>query len=265
MTLAAADLGLAAGRAPALDEDFHVHSTFSDGTSTISENLAAAEARGLRTICMTEHVRAGTSWLPEFVSAVAGLRPPAGLAVRTAVEAKILDMTGRLDLPGDLSGIDLVLIADHQFPADVGPVDPAALGRDLADGAVSPADVLECLAEATANAASTVRTGILAHLFSVLPKVGLSEDDVPDALLSWLARRLRDAGAVAEVNEKWSCPAPRTVAALARAGVPLVASSDSHHSSDVGSYRSVRRTVGTVFGAGTVFGGGTVFGDGAGP
>jgi putative hydrolase len=178
---------------------------------------------------------------------VGQLQPPAWLTVRTGVEAKILDMTGRLDLPADLSGIDLVLIADHQFPADIGPVDPAGLRQDLADGTVSPADAVECLAEATANAASTVPAAILAHLFSVLPKIGLSENDVPDGLLGSLAGRLLASGAAVEVNEKWSCPAPRTVAALAGAGVPLVASTDSHHSSAVGRYQSVRDTVGAVF------------------
>jgi putative hydrolase len=47
-----------------------------------------------------------------------------------------------------------------------------------------------------------------------------------------------------EVNEKWSCPSARTVTAMARAGVSLVAGSDSHHCRDVGVYRSVRLTVG---------------------
>jgi putative hydrolase len=48
------------------------------------------------------------------------------------------------------------------------------------------------------------------------------------------------------VNEKWSCPSPRTVAALAAAGVPLVAGSDSHHCRDIGRYDSVAATVTAV-------------------
>jgi putative hydrolase len=232
---------------PALDQDHHVHSTFSDGASSIEDNVAAAAARGLRMVCLTEHVRSDTTWLPEFVSAVAGLERPDGLKVRAGVEAKILDMTGRLDLPESMPEVDSVLIADHQFPADFGPVQPAELAAELSYGEVTAGDALECLVEATANAAATVPNGTLAHLFSVLPKIGLREEDVPASLLDWLAVRLRSAGAAAEVNEKWSCPAPRTVAALVQAGVPLVASTDSHDCRDVGVYRSVSATVGAVF------------------
>ena len=121
------------------------------------------------------------------------------------------------------------------------------LRTEIADGRVAPADAVDCLVEATANAAATVPGGIVAHLFSVLPKIGLSEDDVPGELLAKLGSRLRAAGVMVELNEKWSCPAPRATAALAAAGVPLVASSDSHRSQDVGQYRSVPCTVGVVF------------------
>src|SRR3984957_19709133 len=108
-----------------LDEDFHVHSTFSDGASTLAQNVAAARDRGLRTLCLVDHVRQDTAWVPEFTAAVAPYRGQHGLRVLAGVEAKILDTAGHLDLPPGLrniGGIDLVLIADHQFPADNGPV-----------------------------------------------------------------------------------------------------------------------------------------------
>ena len=76
----------------------------------------------------------------------------------------------------------------------------------------------------------------------MLPKIGLDEAMVPEPLLAHLAKRIADTGAMVEVNEKWSCPSARAVTALARAGVPLVAGSDSHHCRDVGVYRSVRLT-----------------------
>jgi putative hydrolase len=87
---------------------------------------------------------------------------------------------------------------------------------------------------------------LLAHLFSLLPKIGLDEAQVPDTLLADLAKRAAHAGALVEVNEKWSCPSPRVVAAMAEAGATLVAGSDSHHCRDIGLYRSVRQTADAV-------------------
>jgi putative hydrolase len=228
-----------------LDEDFHVHSTFSDGASTLAENVRAARDRGLRSLCLVDHVRRDTAWLPEFTAGVATLRGEPGLRVLAGVEAKILDASGRLDLPPALDGIDLVLIADHQFPGDGGPVHPAQARADIRDGRMSPAEAVERLCEASVNALdATDRGRLLAHLFSVLPKMGLDEGMLPRPLLARLAARIAAAGAMVEINEKWACPSPRTVAALARAGVRLVAGSDSHHCRDVGVYRSVRLTAG---------------------
>jgi putative hydrolase len=234
-----------------LGEDYHVHSTFSDdGASTLAENVCAAVGRGLHTLCLADHVRRDTAWVPEFAAAVSEYRGRPGLRVMAGVEAKIWDGSGRLDLPDALDGIDLVLIADHQFPADNGPVHPAEVRSAIAYGGMTAAEAIERVCEATARAvlcggqASGGRAGVLlAHLFSLLPKIGLDEAMVPDGLLADLAKRAAHAGALAEVNEKWSCPSPRTVAALAWAGVTLVAGSDSHHCRDIGVYdRWVRPT-----------------------
>jgi putative hydrolase len=53
-----------------------------------------------------------------------------------------------------------------------------------------------------------------------------------------------------EVNEKWGCPSARTIRVLAGAGVPLVASTDSHDCATIGWYDRVRGIVdGAVSGA----------------
>lgn len=231
-----------------LDEDCHVHSTFSDdAVSTLAENVAAARERGLRTLCLTEHVRRGTPWVPEFLAAVHALPPVPGLEVLAGVEVKILDRAGRLDLPGGTGGVDIVLIADHQFPADCGPVHPRAMRDAIASRDVTVAAVVDCLLEATASALTQVARAQLAHLFSILPKMGLDESDIPDEAMGHLARQARIAGARLEVNEKWACPSARAVRAFAAAGVPLVASTDSHDCRDVGVYTSVRRIADGAF------------------
>jgi len=231
----------------ALDEDYHVHSTFSDGASTLAENVQAATERGLSTLCLVDHVRRDTTWVPDFAAAVRRYRQQPGLRVLAGVEAKILDASGRLDVPPDLArceDIDLVLIADHQFPADDGPVHPDQVRAAISGGRMTSAEAIERLCLATANA---LRPGaLLAHLFSLLPKIGLDEAMVPSSLLEDLGAKVASAGVLVEVNEKWSCPSARTVTALADAGVSLVAGSDSHHRRAVGVYRSVRQTVGAA-------------------
>lgn len=239
------------------DEDFHVHSTFSDdGASTLAENVETAQERGLSTLCLADHVRRDTAWLPEFLGAVSAYRRLAGLAVLSGVEAKVLDASGQLDLPPGLhgrhadadadasEGLDLVLIADHQFPGEGGPVHPARLRTAIEQRELTPQEAIEQLVKATVRAAAHVKKmgirPLVAHLFSLLPKSGLAEDQAPQPLLRELAAGLASSEAIAEVNEKWRCPSARTIGALRTAGVPIVAGSDSHHCRDIGRYVSVR-------------------------
>jgi putative hydrolase len=228
-----------------LDQDHHVHSTFSDdAVSTVAENVETARLRGLSALCLADHVRHDSAWVPDFVSAVDALRPVPGLDVLAGVEVKILDRTGRLDLPDDIGGTDVVLIADHQFPGDLGPVHPRAMRDAIASGLVTAGEVIDCLIDATMGALMTAtqldQRPQLAHLFSVVPKMGLDETSISDRAIGQLARQARAAGARLEVNEKWACPSARAVRAFAETGVDLVASTDSHDCRDIGAYSRVR-------------------------
>ncbi len=239
--------------APAIDPatmltvDGHVHSTWSDGASTPAENLAAAIAAGLEGMVMVDHVRRTTDWLPAMVRDVDALRASAALDVRIGVETKIMDATGRLDLPTRLDGVQTVLIADHRFPGPGGPIEPAQVTAWLRAGAVSPRHVLEDLVAAMIAALGTVRLpAVLAHPFSLLPKMGLRETDVPpDALLA-LAARCRETDTAIEINEKWRCPGSPIVELMRVEGVRLVVGSDAHDAPDVGRWSSVRDTLAAV-------------------
>lgn len=237
----------AADTLPRVDGDHHVHSTYSDdAVSTLAENLDAARRAGLREVRMVDHVRVSTTYVPEMLAAVRALPPVPGLRVLTGVEAKILDVTGAVDAPpevlaslGGPDGPDRVLLADHQVPGTDGPWSPSTTVRFIAEGRVSAADVVELVVTGTVRAVRRAGRAQLAHPFSILPKVGLTEDDVPDELLDELARVLVATGTPAEVNEKWRCPGRRVTDRWRAAGVVLVASTDAHTASDVGVYRWV--------------------------
>ncbi len=223
-----------------LRTDHHVHSTWSDdAVSSPLENLHAARAAGLASVRMVDHVRTTTTHVPEFLADIAALPRVDGLEVLTGVEAKILDASGRLDVPADLvvgpGGVDRVLIADHQFPGPGGPWSPRRTREELEAG-LSAEDALGILVTATVRAMERAGRGQLAHLFSLLPKIGLHEHDLLDEHVQAVAEAAVRTGTTVEVNEKWRCPGPRVVLALAAAGVPLVGSTDSHEATSVGRY-----------------------------
>lgn len=219
--------------------DHHVHSTFSDdAVSTLAENVAAAAAAGLTTVRLVDHVRQSTTWVPEYLAAVRGLSVPDGLEVLTGVEAKILDAAGTLDIPALPEGIDRILIADHQFPGVDGPLGPTAVRERIAGG-WGVDDALDQLVTSLIAAMRRHPGNQLAHCFSILPKVGLSEDDLGDERIAAWARAAAETDTLVEVNEKWGCPGIRSLAALREAGAGIVAATDSHVATDVGRYERV--------------------------
>jgi putative hydrolase len=224
--------------------DYHVHSTFSDDAeSSLAENLAAAAAVGLREIRLTDHVRQSTTWVPEFLAAVAAEPRDPSLTVFTGVEAKLLDATGAVDVPPGLvagvGGLDAIVIGDHQFPGPDGPWSPSQTRERLVNG-LAAADALDLLIVAGNRAMEATANAQLAHWFSILPKVGLSEDELGDDQLREWAQTAARTGTLIEVNEKWGCPGPRAIRAALDAGARVVASTDSHAASAVGRYDRVR-------------------------
>ena len=166
------------------------------------------------------------------------------------VEAKILDTAGHLDLPPGLDGgVDLVLVADHRFPAGTGPLHPDDVIKSMNNGTTTAAQAIEDLCRATANAISPARCPrrpLLAHLFSVLPKIGLSEAIVPGPILAELAWRIARSGRAGRGEREVVLPVAAHGRGAGAAGVPLVAGSDSHHCRDIGRYDSVAATVGAA-------------------
>ncbi|MEZ4400512.1 MAG: PHP domain-containing protein [Kofleriaceae bacterium] len=222
-----------------LAEDMHVHSTFSDGRGSLADNVAAATAAGLARLGCVDHVRRDSAWLPAFVAAVREAQATTAIELRLGVEAKFLDGHGRLDVPADLAGVARVYAADHQVPFGDGCHSPRQVRTWLTTGEVTAAAIVTTLVDATLAAAASYPL-VVAHLWSVLPKIGLSEDDVAEVELRRLADGLARAGAEVEIDEQWSSPGIRTARVMRDAGVQLRASSDAHLPERIGVYAHVR-------------------------
>lgn len=220
----------------ALAQDMHVHSTFSDGESTIEENVAEADRIGLTELACVEHVRGDTKWVPAYVAAIGDSRKRTPIVLRCAVEAKILDIYGCLDLPAELDGIDSVYAASHQAPSPDGPMNPRSTRERIEAEEIDPQMVLQWIVGGTVAAVRRHEHLVIAHLFSVLPGLGLDERDVPSDLIDSLAIAAAECNARVVLDEHWRCPAARTLRPFLRHGVPLLLGSGSHDSKTVGRY-----------------------------
>jgi putative hydrolase len=219
-----------------LRADMHVHSTFSDGRDAIEDNVARAEALGLTELGCVDHVRASTDWLPGYVEAVGRIRATTDVRLTCSIEAKLMDTTGALDLPDDIAGVEAIFAADHQVPLDDGPNHPRDVRERLERGELDAQAVLEAIVTSTARSLDRPEPVVIAHFFSVLPKIGLDEAQVPEDLVRHLASECKRTGQTIEISERWRCPNARTLRPFVDSGVPIVVSTDSHRSDTIGQY-----------------------------
>ena len=219
-----------------LDEDWHVHSTFSDGKDTMERDVEVAGERGLRLLCLVDHVRAETDWVGDFVAEARRVGDEASLAVLCGVETKMLDTLGELDLPRDFGLADRLLIADHQLPTPTGPMDPGEARGLIEQGDLAAGTAVRWLVEASSNALEAHPGAILAHSLSILPKLGLAPSAFTAEHEERLVAALQASGGCLEISERWRCPGVSLARRAIAAAVPVVASTDSHKATDIGLY-----------------------------
>jgi putative hydrolase len=77
---------------------------------------------------------------------------------------------------------------------------------------------------------------VIAHLFSALPTLGLSEGDAPAEMVDSLAIAAAESNAGILVDERWRCPAVRTLRPFLRHGVPVLLGTGSKSRETIGRY-----------------------------
>jgi putative hydrolase len=220
----------------ALTRDMHVYSTFSDGWNTVEENVAEAERIGLTELVFADHVRSDSRWLPAYAAAVSRCREQTSVVLHCAVEAKILDSYGHLDLPPKLNGVDAVYAVSHQAPSPDGPMNPRSTRERIEAGDLDPQMILSWMVAGTVAALHCHEHVVIAHLFSALPTLGLSEGDVPGEMVDSLAVAAAEADARILVDERLRCPTVRTLRPFLRRGVPVLLGTGSKNRGTVGRY-----------------------------
>jgi putative hydrolase len=230
----------------ALTRDMHVYSTYSDGQNTIEEIVAEAERIGLTELVFADHVRSDSGWVPDYVAAVSRCREKTSVVLHCAVEAKILDIYGHLDLPRRLTGVDAVYVVGHQAPSPDGPMNPRSTRERIEAGELNSQMILQWLIAGTAAALHHHEHVAIAHLFSALPSLGLVERDVAPELIDALATAAAESDAQIVVDERRRCPTARTLRPFSRRGVPLLTGTGSRNRETIGRYDYCAGVVGDL-------------------
>jgi putative hydrolase len=220
----------------AMTRDMHVYSKFSDGQNTIEEIVAEAERIGLTEITFADHVRFDSRWVPDYVAAVSKCREQTSIVLHCAVEAKILDIYGHLDLPRKLMGVEAVYAVSHQAPSPDGPMNPRSTRERIEAGELDPQMILSWMVAGTAAALHCHEQVVIAHPFSALPILGLSEGDVPREMVDPLVIAAAESDARILVDERWRCPTVRTLRPFSRHGVPVLLGTGSRNRETIGRY-----------------------------
>lgn len=198
---------------PHLRGDCHVHSDFSDGTSTLADLAAGGAASGLRWMAVCDHSASLTfanGLSPERLArkreALDRINARGGACrLLLGAEVDILE-DGRLDYPDEvLDGLDVVVAAVH---------------LELVDG---PRKMTKRILRALENPA----VSILAHPTCRILGARPAKDVDAEAILV----ACRDRGVALEVNghaHRMDPPLPFIERAL-ELGVPLAFGSDAHH------------------------------------
>ena len=104
-----------------LTGDFHTHTTYTHGTSTIEENVRQAENLGLEYLAVTEHsynsiyhIKHGD--LDKMRQEILGIKDKYKVKVLLGIEANLISSKGDIDINDDeLKSLNLVVLGFHKM------------------------------------------------------------------------------------------------------------------------------------------------------
>jgi histidinol phosphatase-like PHP family hydrolase len=205
--------------------DFHLHTTWTDGTRSVREMHDAAVAAGLHVALFSEHARRSSGdWFPTFAAEVRSL-PHDRCKALVGVETKVDDFSGSIDCTDAiLAHCDLVMASVHRFPGEEGIVSSV---RNH-----TPAQALEIEFRLASAVLDNAAVDILGHPFGMCyRRFGIApSDDMMRALIEKAAR----TRVAIEINPHYHPEPWRLIGWCQEAGARVSLGSNAHACEDVG-------------------------------
>lgn len=174
--------------------DFHIHTRYSDGHSTIAEYVEAAARRGYSSICFTDHVDITTKWFGAYLDEIARCQAACGdIEVFRGIEVRAKDRDGRLNAPVELLDYaEVVIGVVHSIPSEDGK------GKYSASE-FSQEKLLELEYAISLNLLDNDRVSVLGHPMSNYEKL---YGPVPEGYYIGIISKAKSAGKAVEISAK---------------------------------------------------------------
>lgn len=213
--------------------DFHMHTTWTDGSASVVDMHRASIAAGLKTVLFSEHARATSGdWFGKFAAEVRAL-PTDRCRALVGAEVKVLNAQGELDIADAVRReCALVMASVHRFPGET----DIRKGRDAGYSEEQAVGIEFELARAALRAGGF---DILGHPFGMAyRRFGYAP---PQRLIRELARECARAGIAFEVNARYHDRPAEMIALCLEEKAPLSLGSNAHAPEEVGRLQKVFR------------------------
>lgn len=221
--------------------DYHTHTHYSDGVSTVQQNIDEAISKGLKELAFTDHGFNNPSnkalSRQSFKAQSAEIEKYSqgrDIKIYHGVEADIIGLDGTIDLyPEELGDMEMLIVGYHSFAKAKSFYDwqKIYVNSSLSFMLKPSRSVIERNTKTLINAVKNYPIDILAHI-NHLMKVDCYE----------LSKACADYGTYIELNVK-HMRSPDELEQILRSGARLVVNSDAHHFSKIAEFSAVEKAL----------------------
>lgn len=221
--------------------DYHTHTRYSDGVSTVQQNIDEAVSKGLKELAFTDHgfnnPGYGALSRKSFKAQRAEIKKYAegqNIKIYHGIEADIIGLDGTIDLEQeDLGDMEVLIVGYHSFAKAKSFYDwrKIYVNSFLSFLSNPSQNVIARNTKTLINAVKRYPIDILAHI-NHLFKVDCYE----------LAKACADYGTYVELNAK-HLNSPKELDQILKSGARLVANSDAHHFSRIGGFSAIEEAL----------------------
>lgn len=215
--------------------DYHLHSSYSDGHSSVEEMVKAASLVGLEEVCLADHgprnfavgVKSAQTLL-QIKEEIEQLREKyTELQIYAGVEANIIGLDGKLDVEREvIAELDLLIAGLHPYILPEGILDvPWILGNQ----------VLKVLPSAKKRVRNANTKALVEAIYRYAPDIISHPGLKMEIDLAEVARACLHKDTLWEINAGHKHPQPQEVSEIACWGVNFVVNSDAHFLESVGA------------------------------